>query len=260
MNKRITLKIDKIENEAKDIKTFFFRHKLSAKPGQFIMLTDFEGGEKPFSISDCTEEYFSVTIKKIGDFTSRLFQKDVGDFMSVRGAFGSSFFVSKGKVLLVGGGYAVPTFYFLSKVLLEKGADVTLINGARSKNELLFIDKLTKLGMNLINTTDDGSLGEKGTAVDIAQQVLENENFDFVYASGPEMMMKILQPLLKNINYQFNLERYMKCGIGICGSCTMDPLGIRLCCEGPVVSKKVVEQLTEFGNYHREASGKRTLF
>ena len=260
MDKRTTLMIYKIEQETVDIRTFTFKHKLAAKPGQFIMLTDFEGGEKPFSISDCTEEYFSITIKRIGEFTSRLFQKVEGDFVSVRGAFGSSFFVSKGNVLLIGGGYAVPTFYFLSKVLLENGADITLINGARNKDELLFFKKFNKLGIKLINTTDDGSFGEKGTAVDLAEQVFEKEEFDFVYASGPEMMMKALQPLLSNIDYQFNLERYMKCGIGICGSCTMDPLGIRLCVEGPVLPKKLVEQLTEFGNYHREASGKRILY
>lgn len=260
MKNRYTLKINKIEQETTDIRTFTFKHKLSAKPGQFIMLTDFNGGEKPLSVSDCCEDEFSITVKKVGEFTSRLFQKKEGDIVSIRGAFGSSFFISKGKVLLVGGGYGTIPLYFLAKKLLEVGADITLINGARNKDELLFFKKFNKLGIKLINTTDDGSFGEKGTAVDLAEQVFEKEEFDFVYASGPEMMMKALQPLLSNIDYQFNLERYMKCGIGICGSCTMDPLGIRLCVEGPVLPKKLVEQLTEFGNYHREASGKRILY
>ncbi|MCD4796864.1 MAG: hypothetical protein K8R49_06845 [Candidatus Cloacimonetes bacterium] len=291
MNKRITLKIAKIKDEIKDIKTFSFKYKLNAKPGQFIMLTDFEGGEKPFSISDCTKDEFSITIKKIGEFTSRLFQKDVGDLVSIRGAFGSSFFISNGKVLLVGGGYAVPTFYFFSKILLESGANITLINGARTKDELLFVEKFGKLGINLINTTDDGTFGEKGTSVDIARKLLvsklqqnqlvskpqlgdnsrfhpatagwkrENvDKFDFIYASGPEMMMKALQGVIGEIEYEFLFERYMKCAIGICGSCTVDPLGIRLCVEGPVLPKKIVEQLTEFGKYHRDASGKRILY
>ncbi len=63
MEKRVTLKIFKIIEETKDIKTFTFKHFLGAKPGQFIMLTDFEGGEKPFSISDCTKDEFSITVK-----------------------------------------------------------------------------------------------------------------------------------------------------------------------------------------------------
>jgi hypothetical protein len=28
----------------------------------------------------------------------------------------------------------------------------------------------------------------------------------------------------------------MKCGYGLCGNCVVDPLGIRLCTEGPVVA------------------------
>ena len=52
----------------------------------------------------------------------------------------------------------------------------------------------------------------------------------------------------------------MKCAIGICGNCTMDPTGLRLCVEGPVLPKSKVEQLIEFGKYHRDASGKRMKF
>ncbi len=268
MDKRLTLKIDKIVEETTNIKTFTFKHKLDAKPGQFIMLTDFEGGEKPFSISNCTKAKFSITVKKIGDFTTRLFNKCVGDYVSIRGAFGSSFFISKNKVLLVGGGYAVPTLYFLAKVLLKAGAHVTLINGARTKSEHIFADRFKKLHIDVINSTDDDSFGEKGTSVDVARKLLglrpklgnQKHDFDFIYASGPEMMMKALQDVIGEIDYEFLFERYMKCGIGICGGCTMDPLGVRLCVEGPVLSKKKVEQLTEFGKYHRDASGKRITF
>ena len=260
MEKRSTIRIDRIVDETSNIKTFTFKHDLCAKPGQFIMLTDFEGGEKPFSISDCTKEEFSITVKRIGEFTTRLFQKCVGDYVSIRGAYGSSFFISKNKVLLVGGGYAVPTFYFFAKTLLEAGADVTLINGARTKAEHVFAERFNELDIKVINTTDDGTFGEKGTSVDVAQKIMSQNRFNFLYASGPEMMMKALQNVIGDINYEFLFERYMKCAIGICGNCTMDPLGLRLCVEGPVLPKEKVEQLTEFGKYHRDASGKRHEF
>ena len=260
MERRYTIKIDRIVEETSDIKTFTFKYKLGANPGQFITHTDFEGGAKPFSISDCSEEEFSITVKRIGEFTTRLFQKCVGDYVSIRGAYGSSFFISKNKVLLVGGGYAVPTFYFFAKVLLEAGAEVTLINGARTKAEHVFADRFKELDIKVINTTDDGSFGEKGTSVDIAQKIMSQNRFDFLYASGPEMMMKTLQNITDEIDYEFLFERYMKCAIGICGNCTMDPLGLRLCVEGPVLPKEKIEQLTEFGKYHRDASGKRMKF
>lgn len=260
MNKRSTIKISQIIEEANDIKSFVFEHDLGAKPGQFIMLTDFEGGEKPFSIADCTDKNFMLTIKQIGEFTTRLFQKKVGDYVSVRGPFGSSFFIFKGNVLLVGGGYGTPPLYFLAKELLKNGAELTVVNGARSKEDLVFCDKFREIGVEYQNISQLGSLGRAGTSVDLAKEAIENQKFDFVYAAGPEMMMKALQPYLQNLEYEFLFERYMKCAIGICGNCTIDPIGIRLCVEGPVLPKKLVEQLTEFGKYHRDATGKRIEF
>ncbi len=47
----------------------------------------------------------------------------------------------------------------------------------------------------------------------------------------------------------------MKCGVGVCGQCCMDPLGLLMCVDGPVVSKDTANQLTEFGTYHRDKSG-----
>ena len=52
----------------------------------------------------------------------------------------------------------------------------------------------------------------------------------------------------------------MKCGYGICGNCVVDPLGIRLCTEGPVVKNDVCVKIEEFGKYHRDALGKKHTF
>lgn len=260
MDNRVTLKISNIIDESRDIKSFVFNHELGAKPGQFIMLTDFEGGEKPFSIADCNASNFTITIKRIGEFTTRLFQKEVGDFVSVRGPFGSSFFISNGNILLIGGGYGTPPLYFLAKELVKNGAKITVVNGAKTKKDLVFCKKFRELGVEYKNITQLGCLGREGTSVDLAKEALQNQTIDHVYAAGPEMMMKALQPVIRDYEYEFLFERYMKCAIGICGNCTIDPIGIRLCVEGPVLPKKLVEQLTEFGQYHRDASGKRIDF
>jgi dihydroorotate dehydrogenase electron transfer subunit len=260
MDKRVTLKIAKIIKETGTIKTFFFEHELGAKPGQFIMLTDFEGGEKPFSIADSNSQEFCITVKKVGEFTARLFTKKEGDYVSIRGPYGSSFFISAGNVLLVGGGYGTPPLYFLTKKLLENGAKVSVVNGAKTKDDLVFCDKFQKLELEYKNITQSGCLGRAGTSVDLACECLRRKKYDFIYAAGPEMMMKSLYPYLENYQFEFLFERYMKCAIGICGNCTIDPLGIRLCVEGPVLPKKIVDKLTEFGKYHRDATGKRVKF
>ena len=260
MDKRITLPISKIIIESEDVRTFYFEYNLQARPGQFIMLTDFENGEKPFSICECTGEYFAITVKRLGQFTSALFGKEVGDFMSIRGAYGSSFFLSDRKVLLVGGGYGTPPLYFLTKELLRKGANVTIANGAKTKENLLFCERFKKLSVTYQKITQAGCFGKKGTSVDVAKDLIQNNHYDFVYAAGPDLMMKALVPILKEFEYEFLFERYMKCAIGICGQCTLDPIGIRVCVEGPVLPKKLVLQISEFGEYHRDATGKRIPF
>jgi dihydroorotate dehydrogenase electron transfer subunit len=65
---------------------------------------------------------------------------------------------------------------------------------------------------------------------------------------------------LPDIPYQFSFERYMKCGVGICGSCACDPTGIRVCVEGPVLHRAQIEKLTDFGVYKRDATGARVYF
>lgn len=85
---------------------------------------------------------------------------------------------------------------------------------------------------------------------------------DQVFACGPEMMLKAVSELTAKykIPSQLSLERYMKCGYGICGNCVVDPLGIRLCCEGPVVKNDKCVKIEEFGKYHRDALGKKHEF
>ena len=263
MTKRITLPIAEILEENETIRTFYFENSLGAKPGQFIMLSDLETGEKPFSISECEAGYFGVTIKELGKFTQALFKKKSGDLMSYRGAYGLSFTIRSGKVLIVGGGYATPPLYFLSKELLRTGAELTVVNGSRIEGDLVFCERFENLSLTYRRITDAGCLGRAGSSVDIVSELLAESHYDMVYVSGPELMMKTMRDILQKypeLNYEFLFERYMKCAIGICGNCTIDPLGIRLCVEGPVLARDKVVQLTEFGEYHRDAAGVKKYF
>jgi dihydroorotate dehydrogenase electron transfer subunit len=51
----------------------------------------------------------------------------------------------------------------------------------------------------------------------------------------------------------------MKCGFGLCGNCVVDPLGIRLCTDGPVVHNDIARKITEFGKYHRDELGRKKM-
>jgi len=256
---RQTLPIATIHEENASLRTFTFEGKLDATPGQFIMLTVFSQGEKPFSILNADKTSFALTIKNVGPFTDRLFQMKSGDLVSVRGPYGRSFSNNLGRVLMVGGGFATPPLLFLAKRLRAAGvAYMATINGARTTSDLLYVHDFDELSDRSLIATDDGSLGHKGTSVDLMEAILSEERFDQIYISGPEKMMLAAVPVAKHhhLRFEVNLERYMKCGVGVCGSCVMDPLGLILCMEGPIIDAQTLDKLEEFGVSHRGKTGR----
>ncbi|MCF7807237.1 MAG: dihydroorotate dehydrogenase electron transfer subunit [Candidatus Marinimicrobia bacterium] len=259
-NDRITLPIAGIREENSTLRTYYFDSGLKAAPGQFIMLTVFGQGEKPFSLLDAGPTSFSLTVKRLGAFTQELFTLKEGDLVSVRGPYGKSFSKSPGRVLMVGGGFATPPLKFLAKKLRNSGVDYLVnINGARTADDLLYVDDFQELCDRSLIATDDGSQGHKGTSVDIMRDVLTEDNFDKIYISGPERMVDAAVPVARenNIPFEVNLERYMKCGVGICGSCVMDPTGLILCMEGPILDGETLSAVDDFGVAHRDKTGRR---
>jgi len=261
MNNRIeqpiTLKIEDIINEAKDIKSFVFKYNINAKPGQFIMLWIPRLDEKPFGISYQDKNKFAITVSKVGPFTEKLHKMKKGDIVGIRGPYGNSFELKGKEIVLVAGGYGVAPLACLADTAIKNNIRYNFIIGAKSKQYLLF----QKRFKNLLFSTDDGSFGHKGFATDLLENVLKTKKPNCVYTCGPELMMKRVVELCDkyNVDCELSLERYIKCGFGICGQCTVDPLGIRMCKEGPVISKKIAKQIFEFGKYKRDAAGKRVI-
>ena len=86
------------------------------------------------------------------------------------------------------------------------------------------------------------------------------DSYDRIAVCGPEPMMRaVLAKVTESgieTKTEFSLHRYMKCGMGVCGSCCIDPSGLRVCSDGPVFSGDLLHK-SEFGHYHRDASGRR---
>ena len=93
-------------------------------------------------------------------------------------------------------------------------------------------------------------------------KLIKEKKYDCVYTCGPEAMMKKVFDICsrRRIPIQLSLERYLKCGIGICGHCCVDGIGIRMCAEGPVIDGATAKKVTEFGKYKRNAAGKIQAF
>jgi dihydroorotate dehydrogenase electron transfer subunit len=250
--------IAEIKEEARDIKSFFFQGNISAAPGQFVMLWVPGAGQKPFGISYQDKHGFAVTVRKVGAMTAGLFKMSKGDRVGIQGPYGRGFSGKGRKVALVGGGYGTAPLAFLAEDMSGKGKDVVLITGAETKDLLLFRQRFRDGRVKTSYATDDGSFGRRGFCTECLPEAISG-GVDYVYCCGPErMMVRVFQICREaGIPAEFSLERYMKCGFGVCGSCTLDGTGWRVCKEGPVFTIEELKKITEFGKYKRDGGGKR---
>ncbi|MFA5947387.1 MAG: dihydroorotate dehydrogenase electron transfer subunit [Candidatus Gracilibacteria bacterium] len=258
------LKIKKIIKENASINTYVFEHSLNSKPGQFVMLWIPEVDEKPFSIAYDDGNEFWLTICKVGAFTEQLFKLKVGDKIGIRGPFGTSYkYKAKEHLALVAGGYGAAPMHFLAHQALKQKCKIDFIIGARTADLLIYTQKIAGLGgVDLHISTDDGSLGFKGYTTQVLEELLKKKKIDHVFTCGPEIMEKFVGEISEknNVDCQISVEKYMKCGFGVCGQCAIDDSGECVCKKGPVMEYKYLKKLPEFGKYHRDSVGKKILF
>ncbi len=263
-NEMRIVKISEIKAEAPGVKTIFFEDELctSAEPGQFLMVWIPGVDEIPLSISSTSDRLASVTVKEVGEATCALNRMKRGDVLGIRGPFGSHFKITGGSALIVGGGIGVAPLLMLVTKLLNNGVETTMIEGAKTRSEILFHDQLRTLrderGLKVIFTTDDGSYGVKGTAAEAAEKVLSEKRFDSIYACGKEAMICKLYSLAEKhgIPIQASLERIMRCAMGICGSCIIGKY--RVCKDGPVFNSSQLREIRrELGRFRRNFRGER---
>ena len=145
----------------------------------------------------------------------------------------------------------------LVRQLEREGASFEVALGARTAKEMLFFGDFSRCGARF--ATDDGSLGRQCLVTTLAERLCEAEAFDVIYGCGPEPMLVAVKRLADRfgIDCQLSLERHMKCGIGVCGSCCVDGSGICICREGPVLDKAELDRVADFGLPHRDATGAR---
>ena len=251
-----------VKTESPTVKTFTFEDKqcAKAKPGQFLMLWIPSVDEIPLSILDADGICkVSVAVKRIGEATEALHKLGVGDLVGLRGPFGNSFTLKKGRILIVGGGTGLVPLLFLAKKLAMEKSKIVFTIGAKTKNELLFKETFKEIcgKQNLIVTTEDGSCGGKGLATTHLEKILSQEKFDMIYTCGPEKMMRKVLDLAEkySVPMEASLERLMRCAIGLCGSCVIGKY--RVCKDGPVFTGSQLRQVkAEFGVSKRDFDGK----
>ena len=251
----------RVERETDDMRTLCFRDELcsQASPGQYVMVWAPGVDEVPMSLSTIGRDGLSsVTVRSVGEATRALCGLRAGDRIGVRGPFGKGFTIVGTSPLIVGGGAGAASLVPLAEAMLGRGLKPTFVLGARNVDRLLFRRRLERqLGDRLVSATDDGSCGFRGLASECASRMMEEKCFDIVYMCGPELMMASIFAAAeeRGIPVQASLERYIKCAVGLCGSCAIGPY--RVCKDGPVFSSEQLRALREeFGRRRMDPSGR----
>ena len=255
-SKPAMVKIKKVIRETPTIQTFFLDFPMNARLGQFVMIWIPGLDEKPFTLTAQGKEC-AVTVQCKGKFTQAMCSLKEGDSVGIRGAYGNGFSIEGiEKAIIISGGCGAAPILMLAEQLKEKGIETKIINGARTGNECLFKERLEKTTDSLYITTDDGSLGEKGYTTTVLERLLKEEKPDAVFGCGPEIMLKGVFKICTEyeVKCQLNLERFMRCGFGACGACS---LGKWLVCkDGPVFTEEQLRTTDDFGNKALLKSGK----
>ena len=233
----------------------------NARPGQFVMVKTAGRGEtllrRPFSIHDVRKEegrmVLELLYKVVGPNTAVYGALEEGENLSVLGPLGNAFTLPETgeKSFLAGGGIGIAPMLFLARKLLEAGHDAsnhTVFVGGRSKADVLAAEAFRKLGFPVVETTDDGSLGEKGRITEPMARLLEGEKPAKVYACGPHPMLVGVGHLMEDHDAlcELSLEIIMACGMGACMGCTVEPrkedqFYHHVCIEGPVFDAKTLK-------------------
>jgi len=244
-----------VVRESHHTTSYRFRADFGGEPGQFIMVWIPRHDELPMALS-YLGPVKGITVHAYGDATKAFAAFKPGDRIGVRGPYGNTFRLEGERVLAVAGGTGMASLIAAIEAFAQQGAHVTTALGAKTAEELLFADRAAAAGETHIST-DDGSRGFHGFVPVLAEKLLERHRYDQVVACGPERMMKLVLDAAskRGIPTQASVERYMKCGIGICDACAFD--GKLVCVDGPVFSGEVLAVSEDFGKFRRDKSGRR---
>ncbi|GHV94892.1 ferredoxin-NADP+ reductase subunit alpha [Spirochaetia bacterium] len=214
------------------------------KAGQFIILQiDTDWGERiPLTIADADAEKGTITIvfQSVGATTLKLAIKEPGDCVeNILGPLGNPTHIEKfGTVLCVGGGIGVAPLYPIVQAMKTAGNKVIVIIGARSKELVIFEERMRNYADELIIVTDDGSYGKKALVTEpLKEFCAASPKPDMSVAIGPPVMMKFCEKTTAEFNVPIlvSLNTIMIDGTGMCGGCRVTVGGETkfVCVDGP---------------------------
>ena len=230
-----------------------------AKPGHFIEIRVSKNTEpflrRPISIHNIDKEkgILEFVFQVKGEGTKILSEKSIGELIDIVGPLGSGTFKydKYQNLAIIGGGIGIFPLYELAKSAKDDNKDISMYLGFRNKDFVLLEEKFKSISDNFILTTDDGTYGKKGFAINYLEKDIDEGKIDCIYACGPLPMLKAVRELAikKDIPGQISLEERMGCGLGVCLGCAVKtakspketPEYWHVCKGGPVFQAKDID-------------------
>jgi len=215
-------------------------------PGQFVMVWIPGVDEKPFSIAGQDALGLMITVKRRGCFSSAISDIPEGSLVGVRGPYGRGFRLVEPGCLIAGGcGFACLA------PIADRFPGMPILYGENEAKDLVYRQRFPHTRFY----TADGSEGKKGFPTDDLEAFLREDPCEMVYGCGPEPMLvkmiRICQSL--GVSCQVSIERYMKCGQGVCGQCACG--SVLACVDGTVFDGEELLQNPDFGRRKLNAAG-----
>jgi NAD(P)H-flavin reductase len=231
-------------------------------PGEFMMMYAFGIGEIAISVSGVptdTDNTITHTIRSVGAVSRALCDAQPGTVIGMRGPFGTNWglaeAVGRDLIIVAGGVGLAPLRPVVRGALADRDrfGRVTLIAGARSRDDFLFSEELHGWALRddidvhlTVDVPVQGWPGEVGFVTEPLRRLPVRPDNTTAFLCGPEAMMRnganeVVRKGLAPSDIRVSLERNMQCGIGWCGHCQLGPL--LLCRDGPVVGYDAAEPL-----------------
>jgi sulfhydrogenase subunit gamma (sulfur reductase) len=235
----------------------------AARPGQFVMLSVFGYGEAAFTLSalpraGAERGTVVLTVRRVGALTGALFDLARGAMVGLRGPFGRGFPDGVEPAVYVAGGCGLsPLKPAISRAVASRpaGTPLAIVYGARDPEARIHRPVLAAWerapDVHLIECVEHagpGWWGRMGSVLDFLDEAVECSGARRAAVGGPPVMLPLVAERLCRLGIgaarvHVAIERYMKCGTGLCGHCYVNERYV--CTDGPVFSFAELRELPD---------------
>ncbi len=221
-----------------------FAEPFHADPGQFVLIRDARWGSdpllgRPLAVAWQKKTTAGLLFQVRGRGTEAFSSLEEGATLEVRGPQGRGFPVPAGERLLLAAGAMglAPLLFAWERYGASRPGELLL--GVSCSRWTGLVEWLHRRGVPCTVACDDGSIGRKGTVVDLLERLIRKE--DEVWACGPQAMMVAVADLAP-ARFFVSLEARMACGYGGCLGCVVPTRSgrLRACVDGPVFDGREV--------------------